>query len=68
MHLFFLKKGFKYVNKVLIDVVMVVLRNMQSSSTDGDIDRGGEETCPASGATHLTLMTPVTARQVLQWT
>lgn len=38
---------------------------MQSSSTDGGIGSGGEATCPASEVTHLTLMTPVTAFQVL---
>lgn len=43
----------------------VVSRSMQSSSTDGDVGSGGEATCPVSAATHPTLMTPVTALQVL---
>lgn len=47
---------------------VVLLRSMQSSSTDGDIGSEGEATCPVSVATHLILMTPVTAFQVLLWT
>ncbi|KAM7382599.1 hypothetical protein PAMP_002324 [Pampus punctatissimus] len=40
-------------------------RSMQSSSTEGDIDSGGEVTCPVSVATHPTLMTTATAFQGL---